>query len=83
VSLKLADDPVRDASAIRVIENPQLTHQLADHKQLLIPVPAGREKRGTAGVQGINARQIALRMAKLLLDGLTDLVDARSLLLGS
>jgi hypothetical protein len=45
-------------------------------------MPTCRKKRATAGDQGINAAKIPLQMPQLLLNGLADLADARSLFLG-
>jgi hypothetical protein len=45
-------------------------------------MPSSGQKADTTGDQGVNARQIPLEVAKLLLDGLADLVDTGSLLLG-
>ncbi len=43
---------------------------------------SGSQKTATTGDQGVNAREVSLQVAKLLLDGLADLVDTGSLLLG-
>ena len=81
-SLIRADDPLRSASAVRVVDNSPLADNFADHQQLLVPVPTGYKKTCHASDQGIDAGQFVLQMAKLLLDGLSDLADARPLLLG-
>lgn len=43
------DDEVRNASAVRAVENVLLTDQLADNLKLLIDVSASRQKSCTAG----------------------------------
>ena len=83
VGLHQADDPVRNTSAVGVVENALLTHQLANHHQLLVPVSTGCEKTCPTSDQVVNSGQIALQMAKLLFVGHTDLADARSLLLSN
>ena len=75
------DDATRDTSAVCVIENGLLADQLADHKQFLIDVPSSGQKAATTSDQGVDAREISLQVAELLLDRLADLVDTRSLLL--
>jgi hypothetical protein len=45
-------------------------------------VPTGDEKTCPARYEGIDAGQNVHQIAKLLFDGLTDLADARPLLLG-
>ena len=81
MGLAEADDAIRDASAVCVIKNGLLTDQLADDQQLLIDMPSGGQKAATTSDQAVNARQIPLEVAKLLLDGLAYLVDAGPLLL--
>ena len=76
-----ADDASRDTSAVCVIENGLLADQLADHKQFLIDVPTGGQKAATTSNQGVNAREVSLDVAELLLDRLADLADTRPLLL--
>jgi hypothetical protein len=82
VCLAEADDSIRDASGVCVIENVLLANQLTDYQQLPVDMTSGRQKATTACHQGINARQIPFQMAKLLLDGFADLTDARPLLSG-
>lgn len=65
-----------------MIENGLLSDQLADHQQLLVDVPSSGQKAAATSDQGVDAREISLQVAKLLLDRLADLVDTRSLLLG-
>ena len=76
-----ADDTIRDASSVCVIENGLLADQLTDHQQLLVDMTSGGQKPATTSDQGVNAREISLQVAKLLLDGLADLVNTRLLLL--
>ena len=66
-----------------MLENSLLADQLTDDQQLLEDMPSGRQKTATTGDQGVNTRQIPLQVAKLLPDGLTDLVDTGLLLLGN
>ncbi len=66
-----------------MIENGLLADQLTDDQQLLVDMPSGRQKAATTGDQSDNARQIPLQVAKLLPDGLANLVDTGLLLLGS
>lgn len=80
VGLIDADDAVRDTSAFRVEKNGLLSDQLADNQKLLIGISPSRLKACTTGSQGINAVQIALEMAKLLIDRFADRVDSGSLL---
>ena len=82
MSLAEADDAIGDASAVSVIENGLLTDKLTDHQKLLVDMPPGSQEAGSAGCQGINAREVSLQVAELLLDGLAYLVDTGSLLLG-
>ena len=82
VRLKETHDSIRDASAVCVIENGLLADQLTDDQQLLVDMPSGRQKAATTGDQGVNARQIPLQVAELLLDGLADFADTGPLLLG-
>ena len=77
-----ADDAIRDSSVVCVIENGLLADQLADHQQLLIVMPSGCQKAAATSDHGVNTRQIPLEVAKLLLDGLADLVDSGPLLFG-
>ncbi len=82
MGLGVADDAIRDDSAVCVIENDFLADRLADHQQLLIDTAFGAQKAATTGDQAVNARQIPLQMPKLLLDSLAYLVETGSLLLG-
>ena len=77
-----ADDPVRNTSAVRVVENGLLTNQLADNQQLLVNMASGGQKVATTGDQGVNAREVSLQVAELLLDGFADLADPGPLLFG-
>jgi hypothetical protein len=79
MSLAETDDPIRDASTVCVIESYLPANQLADYQQLLIDMPSGGQKVATTCDQVVDARQIPLEMAKLLLDGLAYLVDTGSL----
>ena len=81
MGLAETDDAIRDASTVCVIENRLLADQLADHQQLLIDMPSGGQKASTTSDQAVDARQIPLEVAKLLLDGLAYLVDTGSLFL--
>jgi hypothetical protein len=78
-----AHDTIRDASAVCVIENALLAHQLTDDQQLLVVMTSGGQMPATTSDQGINTYQIPLQVAKLLLDGLADLVDTWLLFLGN
>ena len=49
MSLSEADDAGRNASAIRVVKNVLLTHQLADNQKLLIEVSSSGQKGCTTG----------------------------------
>ena len=64
-----------------MIENGLLSDQLADHQQFLIDVPAGGQKTATTSDQGVNAREVSLDVAELLLDRLPDLADTGPFLL--
>ncbi|QNG27836.1 hypothetical protein H0O21_04450 [Synechococcus sp. HK01-R] len=75
MGLAEADDAIWDASAVCVMENGLMADQLADYQQLLIDMPSGGQKAATTSDQGVDAREISLEVAKLLLDGLADLVD--------
>jgi hypothetical protein len=77
-----ADDAIRDASTVCVIENGLLADQLADHLQLLVDIPSGGQKTAATCDQSVKARQIPLEVAKLQLDSLADLTDTGPLLLG-
>ena len=66
-----------------MIENGLLSDQLADHQQLLVDVPSSGQKAAATSDQGVNARQIPLEMAKLLLDRLADLADTGPLFLAT
>ena len=81
MGLAETDDAIRDASTVCVIENHLLADQLADHQQLLINMPSGGQKAATTSDQAVDACQISLEVAKLLLDGLAYLVDTGPLLL--
>jgi hypothetical protein len=83
VCLAEADDSIRDASGVCVIENVLLANQFTGYQQLLVDMPSGRQKATIAGYQGINSRQIPFQMAMLLLDRFADLTDARPLLFGN
>jgi hypothetical protein len=65
-----------------VTEDSLLADQLTDHQQLVVEMPTGSQKAATTNDQGINAREVSLQVAELLLDGLADLTQARLLLLG-
>ena len=82
MSLIKADGLVRNASAVRVVRDSLLTDHFANNQQRLVPVPTGRKKACPTTDQGVDAGQIALQVARLLLDGHTDPVDSRLLLLG-
>lgn len=75
MGLAETDDAIRDASTVCVIENRLLADQLADHQQLLIDMPSDGQKASTTSDQAVDAHQIPLEVAKLLLDGLAYLVD--------
>ncbi len=77
-----ADDAIMGTSAVSVIENSLLADLLADHQQSLVDMPSGAQKAATTSDQGVNACQIPLEVAKLLLDGLAYLIDTGSFLLG-
>jgi hypothetical protein len=81
MSQTATDNEVRNASAVRVVENVLLTDQLADNLKLLIDVSTSRQKSCTAGGYGIYTGQISLEMSILLLDCLREFVDSRHLLL--
>jgi hypothetical protein len=81
--LEEAHDSIRDASTVCVLENGLLADELTDDQQLLVDMPSGGKKPSTTSDQGVNAGQIPLQVAKLLLDGLADLVDTGFLLLGN
>jgi hypothetical protein len=81
--LEEADDSIRDASTVRVIQNGLLADQLTDDKKLLVGMTSGSQKAATTSNQGIDACQIPLQVPQLLLDGLADLVDPWLLLLGN
>ncbi len=78
-----ADDSIRNASSVPVIENGLLADGLTDGQKLLVSMTSNSQKAATAGNQGIDACQIALQVAKLMQDGLGDLVDTGLLLLGN
>ena len=82
MGLEEAHDPIGDASAVSVIENGLLTDQLTDHQKLLVDMPPSGQKASAASGQGINAREVSLQVAELLLDGLAHLVNTGPLLLG-
>jgi hypothetical protein len=82
IRLVAAVDAIRDASAVSVLKNVLLSDQLVGNQELLIGISPSRQKAGTTDVQGIDAGQITLEMAKLLLDRFADLVNLGSLLLG-
>ena len=77
-----ADDPIRNTSVVRVLENGLLTNQLADNQQLLVNMASGGQKVATTGDQGVNARDVSLQVTELLLDGFADLADPGPLLFG-
>jgi hypothetical protein len=77
-----ADDPVRNTSAVRVIENGLLTNHLADNRQLLLNMASGGQKVSTTGDLGVNAREVSIQVTELLLDGFADLADPWPLLFG-
>ena len=70
MGLAEADDAVREASAVCVIEKGLLADQLADYQQLQIDMPSGGQKAATTGDQAVNARQDPLEVARLLVNGL-------------
>jgi hypothetical protein len=45
--LAKADDAIRDASAVCVIENGLLADQLTDHKKLLVDMPSSSQKQAS------------------------------------
>ena len=79
-SLAETNNSIRDAAAVRVVENSLLTNQFTDYQQLLVQVPAGHQKAGSAGDQGIDTGQVSAADGKAVYR-LADLIDARPLLL--
>jgi hypothetical protein len=78
---RCSHDAIRDAPAVCVIENGLLADQLTDHQQLLVNMSSGGQKAATTSDKGVNAREVSLQVAELLIDGLAYLADTGPLLL--
>lgn len=81
-SLIETDDPIGGAPIAGMAQNSLLTGELADHQQLVAPMPTCYKRAVTAGDHGINTGQITIQMTQLLLNGLADPADARPLFSG-
>lgn len=64
-----------------MIQDVLLPDQLADDQEFLIGVAPSSQKAGAKAGHGVDAGQIALEMAKLLLDCFVDLIDSGAFLL--